>query len=165
MAQAYTSAPYEIFVSPGSLIPKVMYERMDPLGSDQLMRLESSWMGPAPYERGPPETRPPPCNETRRPPTATLKRAAPAPELADTQVSDVQWSEMRERHLFCLEATPSYCILLIAVRTDRDIWFLLEESSPGTKYYYNHFSESAKRTPDVSYKFGLYLTGRGQRSV
>ena len=80
-----------------------------------------------------------------------IRWATPEPELTDTRVSDIQWSEMRERHFFCLEATPSYRILLSAVRTDRDIWFLLKESPPGTKYYYNHFSENSKRMPDVSY--------------
>ena len=29
-------------------------------------------------------------------PTAIPKRAAPEPELADTWVSDIQWSEMRD---------------------------------------------------------------------
>ena len=42
MFQAYTNATDEIFVAPGNLIPKVTCEKMDPLGSDQLMRLESS---------------------------------------------------------------------------------------------------------------------------
>ena len=161
MGQAYTHATDEISVSPGNLIPKVMCEKMDPLGSDQLMRLESSWMGSAPYERGPPETPPPPCNETEDAhcnPQEGCSRAWACWHLGlrHPVVRD-------ERHFFCLEATPSYRILLTAVRTDRDIWFLLRESPPGTKCYYNHFSENSKRTPDLSYKFGLCCSWQGTK--